>query len=258
LEKYVGGFWNNPITHPEYSDTYTLPQGIDKSMERNYLRYRLVLNDIYWIMRASDNFATERTLSYIYSYTKSQPLVLFNDWTHNAASVGQEHGIWTWDAATDIPGFFDTRYSKMSTMISSPSYMQYEAAKDFDGKAYYDYNLLTPAELTRPYKWIILASPENVKAVGVKILSIPHEEGNDIIKIMSENAVGLSKEGLYSKGDIFQMYVDTGAIICQGGNIYLMSIAAHGSEEGEGLAARDRVISEIKSILDERGCFDAE
>ena len=223
--------WNSvPVEYWLAQDDDELPE----EYRAAWREHAYILRDLNQMIMISDNPATGRVLGYVARLQGSdQPLMLFNDWSHNVVGVSQLSALSSWNHG--VPGDMDVVDQRYTGRVTNIRYnlVPYE-------------NLMTPRDLGLYYVWMLKIMDADQQQVCRQVLSlIANDRRGNLEKLAFNNGgISYSKNGALSADEsgVGTVITDAGLIELEDGHLYLVAFLS---------ADADQIVPTAFQMMDE-------
>ncbi len=179
-----------------------------------HLREHWILSRLYNMIVHSSNQAAAQVLDYVndQSTTDENPLEQFNAWSREVVHTNPESGLYQWQHPP-LDGLIDS---------SSPPQKIHGRC----GSSYTFFNTYSVRDLGLYYHWLVNQAPAYVREIAFELLSIVEQEPGYVettaVRLRGQS---VSKAGYYGGKERSYVWVDSGLILLEDGNTYLVATA---------------------------------
>lgn len=211
--------WNSlPIEYWSQTNRDAVPAEYREAWQTNFG----VLFDLYNTIVFSSNITTGKIFGYLARLqNSSEPLALFNDWSHRVVGTSQLSALSQWNEG--IPNGMEQ---------SDPRYVGRDA--NIDHQPVPQENIMTARDMGLYYLWMLDHMDADQQAACKGLLSIvPGEARANIERLAAQNnGISYSKNGSLGKdlNPSGVVITDTGLIELPNGKTYLLSMLTVGAE----------------------------
>lgn len=180
----------------------------------SHLRKHWILSRLYNMIVHSSNQAAAQVLDYIHDQntTGANPLEQFNAWSRAVIHTNPNAGLYQWQHPP-LEGLVDPS--------SPPQQVQGRC-----GSSYTYFNTYSVRDLGLYYQWLVDQAPAHVREIAFQLLSIVEEEPGYVeTTAVRLRGRSVSKAGYYGGKGRSYVWVDSGLILLEDDNAYLVTTA---------------------------------